>query len=203
MPECLLSLELIDAPKVWIKNYTELQLEAIIPWVIHESDYDNYVVVSDDVIASTDAFRAVCNGLSRFQVVTGYCNLDLTSGFVSLTSAPPQEPYGQAETYVWRTFDQVPKEEYIRTWHPSFAMTGMSREMWEEFPWKCFGFLGSAGWAADLSLSIRLHAAEIPIWAPRAAFMYHTKREWKEIDTKHAGRELLIGKEQPKVVWDV
>lgn len=206
LPECILSLEQIDAPKVWLKNFTELELEEVIPQVIKESDYENYIVVSDDVIASTDAFSAVASALDVAQVVTGYCNLDPHSPYCSLTKTPPAQPYGTVHTYDWYTLDEVYRLDAltIRTFHPSMAMTGMSAEMWGRFPWRCFGRNGKFGWAADLDLSIRLHEAGIPIFAPKKGFMYHTKPDWKLVDANmYDRRKLLVDIEPSEVKYDI
>lgn len=210
LPECLLSLEQINAPKVWLKNYTEVELETVIPEVIDSlPQYNYFIIVSDDVIASTDAYNAVWNQLEYgHPVVTGYCNLDPVTEYVSLTKTPPHAPYGTIETYDWHTLsdvlDRAEKTDVIRTYHPSMAMTGMSREMWKRFPWHCHGRNGTTGWAADLDLSIRLVEADIPIVAPRNAFMYHTKPDWKSVDSNiYARRALRVGKQPAEVMWDL
>jgi len=207
LPECMLSLEQIDAPKVWVRNYTELELECVIPEIIQETKFDYYVVISDDVIASTDAFKAVVSCLEDgYTVATGWCNLDPKSEFVSLTKTPPQMPYGTEQTYDWMTYDEVfaSDNEIFVTFHPSMAMTGMSHSTWEWYPWRCFGKNGKYGWAADLDLSIRLHQDGIPIVAPRGGFMYHTKPDWKLVDAQmYHRRRLYVDEEPAELVWDL
>jgi len=202
----LLSLEQVEGHKAWLKNFTEVELEHVIPQIIRDTSYDYYVVVSDDVICSTDALNAVVNLLEvGAQVVTGYCNLDPVSEFCSLTKTPPTLPV-RVETYDWMTLDEVhsSSENVIRTYHPSMALTGMSREMWEKFPWRCYGRNGRYGWAADLDLGLRLHAAEIPIFAPKDAFIYHTKPDWKLVDANmFERRRLRIDIEPSEVVFDI
>jgi len=206
IPECMLSLENIDRPKVWLKNYSERELEQIIPRVIEESDFDYYVAVSDDVVAWTGAYDSVCRALEveKFLVATGYCNLDPFCGLTSLTASPPREPWPTEETYDWISFRDLPKKPYIRTWHPSFAFTGMSRAMWAKYPWRCFGSSGNAGWAADLELSIRLMRDSVPIYAPRDAFIYHTKHDWKRVEYRdNPDKRLFVGVDEAEVVWDL
>lgn len=207
LPECMLSIEQIDAPKVWVMNYTELELEDVIPQIIAETSYEYYVICSDDVIVSKNAYDAVLDELRRGNpVVTGYCNLDPKTEFVSLTKTPPQQPYGTVQTYDWMTYEEVyaSSNETFITYHPSMALTGMSREMWDEFPWHCFGTNGKHGWAADLDLSIRLHEAGIPIIAPKSSFIYHTKPDWMIVDANiYHRRRLFVGDEPAELIWSV
>lgn len=200
------TLRMLDAPKVWLKNWTEAELETVIPAVVASTEeYDSFILVSDDVIVSQSAYDAVKKGLTLWPIVTGYCNLDISSTETSLTASPPKEPYATVECYDWVDFRDIPEDDYFPTYHPSFAMTGMTRLMMENYPWKCYGGTpGGPGWAADLSLSIRLHAAGIVPMAVRKAFIYHTKRDWKEIDHfANPARRLLVGVETAKVEWDV
>ena len=206
LPECMLSLENVDAPKVWIRNYTEKQLEQVIPRVIEESDFDYYIAVSDDVIAWTGAYDSVRRALEeeKYVVATGYCNLDPFCGMTSLTKSPPREPYATEQCYDWISFRDLPDRKFIRTYHPSFAMTGMSRAMWAKYPWRCWGSSGVHGWAADLDLGVRLAADGVPIFAPRDAFIYHTKMDWREVDHQvHVERKLYVGLEPAEIVWDL
>lgn len=207
LPECLLSLEQLNCDKVWVKNYTERDLETVLPDVFSQADHDNFIVVSDDVIATQAAFDEVEKLLNEgYKVATGYCNLDPVSEYCSLTKSPPKQPYATEATYDWMTLGEVHRDrpDIIQTYHPSFAMTGMSREMWEKFPWRCFGKSGRLGWAADLDLSIRLRDSGIPIFAPKRAFIYHTKPNWKIADANvYERRALRVEKEAPDIVWEL
>ena len=77
------------------------------------------------------------------------------------------------------------------------CLTGMSREMWQRFPFGvCEG--SEVGWASDYSLCWRLQQAEVPIVAARDAHVLHVKTNWQTSETDPR-KTLQIGHVEPKV----
>jgi hypothetical protein len=204
LPECLLSIEQVRCPKAWVRGYTEEQLQRVLPDLIDRTDYAFYLVVSDDVVISGEALDGVLRLLREgHPVVTGYCNLDPHAGMVALTKSPPVDASPVESSYDWYTLEAIhgwPVEEPIPTHFAGMALTGMSRQMWRRFPWRCFAEQ-AAGWAADYHLALRLRDAGIPIVAPRDGFVYHTKPDWRVPDTLQR-RRILVGEQTPEIVYE-
>ena len=75
IPECLLSLRALKIDKVWFRGFTEKQLEAEITRFVKSSDYERYILVSDDVIATQQALDNLLSLQGAGPVVTGWCNI--------------------------------------------------------------------------------------------------------------------------------
>src|SRR5688572_2613261 len=89
--ECVDAFKALDADKAWLSGYTEKQLCDVVPKVIEETDYDNYLMVSDDFLVSQEAFDAVTSLLEQgHPVVTGYANLAFDNPLVNITKSPVQ-----------------------------------------------------------------------------------------------------------------
>jgi len=210
LPECLLSLENLDVPKVWLKRYTEWELEEVIAGIVESTpEFTRYTVISDDCVVSRDAYLSVLETHVHFPdgVVTGYCNLDHNDLRVNLTKTPFQDSREPDEgSYNWYTIDEVREypSEIIPTYFAGMALTCMGRDMWRKFPWKTNGY-PPQGWAADYNLSLRLQADDrMPVYAPKAAYVYHTKPDWRVTDTVPRRRVLngTIGF-PTEVVWEL
>jgi GT2 family glycosyltransferase len=93
---------------------------------------------------------------------------------------------------------QIP--ECISAFKKLDVRTCMSREMWREFPFGCFG-TGSRGYSSDFHLSRRLRDAGVPMVAARDGYVTHVKEQWNKLD-RGEGRQLLVGVEPADVVVD-
>jgi hypothetical protein len=205
IPECLISLERLPAPKVWLENYSELELESVIPDVIRATDFDYYSVVSDDCVVSQDAYEAVLSLRSPEYVATGYCNLDTLSDHASLITKPLPETGEnfQVEDYAWMTLDEVRNfdSEIVPSFFAGMAFTTMHRDMWTRFPWTVYGRF-ARGWAADSHLAQRLYASHVRIFAHKWGMIYHTKPNWQLADNS-GRRELTVGAIPGRIRYDI
>lgn len=194
---------------MWLTNFTELELEQVIPEVLASEEMKNFThfsVVSDDCVVSQDAFDAVSvfAELGDDAVYTGYVNCDVTSDFASITRRPFEgNGSPNVESYDWMLLNDVRahRSQLIRTHFAGFTFTTMSRSLWERFPWECFGRSETTGWASDYSLALRLRDAGVPIWAVKDGFIYHTKLNWTQVGLE-GRRALNIGKFPSQVRYD-
>jgi hypothetical protein len=106
IPECILSLKALKIDKVWFRGYTEKLLEIEITEFIKKTDYDYYVLVSDDVIATQFALENLLKFQTRAKVVTGWCNIFPGQTLSNLELKPIIE--SKASLYI-RVRDQLPK----------------------------------------------------------------------------------------------
>lgn len=189
--ECLLTLRALDIDQAWCTGYTEHQLQRVIRDLVTQHVYDHYIVVPDDVIPTQPALNAVQAALAAgHPVVTGYCNLD-TSGDdrVNITRSPLTEPRTMA-SYDFYTQAQVDKytTPLVPTHFAGFALTGMSRELWQRYPFRAYG---DPGCSSDFHLSRRLADARVPIVAPKAARVHHVKDVVNHLDADPRKRLML------------
>jgi hypothetical protein len=59
----------------YLRSYKENQLALAFKNLQEKTDYDNYILASDDMIVTKDSLNKVIDGLKKFEIFTGYCNL--------------------------------------------------------------------------------------------------------------------------------
>jgi hypothetical protein len=159
--ECLDSYRALSIPKAYLTGYTERELEPVIAELVASTNFSHYIAVSDDVVVSSRAVHAVQELLGGHPVVTGWCNLDQQDPRCSVVDRPLT---GDTPT--------------LRTWFAGMCLTGMSRDLWQQYPFRTFGPAGSAGWASDFNLCRRLQDDRVPIMAARDAGVLHVRERW-------------------------
>lgn len=189
--ECVTSFAELPVPKVWITGFSEREIsEGIFLAVLAQYDFDRYFVVSDDVIVRPYAFDAIRHilDLHLAPVATGYSQRSHADWTVNLTRKPLMADWPVADAYDFLHFREVVShsEPVLETWFTGMSLTGMSREMWQRFPFQAFVADESPrGFASDFHLSKRLQDEGIPILAAREGFAYHWRHEWR--NTNHPG----------------
>lgn len=104
IPECLLSLRALKIDKAWFRGFTEKQLEEAIPTFIEASDYERYILVSDDTIVTQQALDNLLKLQDAGPVVTGWCNI-----FPGQTLANLElRPIAINRDFYLRTRDEMP-----------------------------------------------------------------------------------------------
>ena len=197
--ECMASFSALDVPRAYLTGFRERHLVDVMANLVATTDYSHYVVVSDDTVVQRRALDAVYALLEQHPVVTGWCNLDDTDGRCSVVDRPLQGKTPSAASYGFMHYSRVVThpEPTLRTWFAGMCLTGMSREMWQRFPFDVLA--GSEhGWASDYSLCWRLQEADIPITAARDGSVLHVRERWDVTDTDPRKR-LLVG-QVPAVV---
>lgn len=186
---------------VYATGYTELELVDVFAGIIEKTDYSHYIIVSDDVVVKQRAVDAVVACLEFHPVVTGWCNHDLIEPGVNLqrTPLPGYEHPTTREEWDWFHWAEVLSSpiSWIGTYFAGMCLTGMSREMWQRFPFDCYP-LGHFG-GSDYHLSWRLQEAGIPIVAARDGFVLHLKKSWLGASPA----PLLLGYEYQGTRWQL
>lgn len=182
IPEVLSSIKALPIDQAWFTGYRVIELEAPINKFITETDYDNYIITSDDLMGDAHALGFVRDELTRSRVATGYCNLFPKSPLVNLITTPiPPTPYREenGKSYfqssptlfmTGKEADEYP-ERIFRVYFAGFALTGMRREVWLTHPFKCWH--KGTGMASDHTVCYSLQQDGIPIMAVRGAFSEH------------------------------
>lgn len=192
---CVESIEALDVPTAWMDGFTEWGLRDAMRDLIADQalDFDHLALVSDDCVIGQEALDAVLDLCADHPVVTGYTRLDSTHPLVNITRSPLRGDAPGVGAYDWYSHEEASTwpDEVIPTGFAGFALTAMSRDMWERFPFDAFGG-ASSSWASDFHLSARLRDAGVPIVAARAGYIEHVKEVWNRLDRDPAKR-LLVG----------
>lgn len=191
----------LQIDKVWLQNYTEHDLERVIPSVLAACDHDPIGIISDDSLPTNDALRLILDAYEPSSVYTGYCNVDTHTDVVNLSVAPlviQHEATTDCYTMPTRQHIEEAASALVRTWFAGFALTFMARRLWDAYP---FDALGEPGVQSDYALCRRLQADEVPIWAVRGAFIEHLRGPDMTTNAIDGGR-LLVGAEPGRVVWE-
>ena len=88
IPECLESIDALPLDRVYFRAYRERDLVAPINEFIRQTDYDNYLVVADDVIVTTEAYLHVARLLENHEIATGYCHISQDSPLLNVVKRP-------------------------------------------------------------------------------------------------------------------
>lgn len=196
--ECVDSIARLPCDQAWLTGYTEAELEGVIGDIVDQTAYSHYLACSDDGVIPEFALEAVLDALADgHPVVTGYSNLDQNDMRVNLTKRPfrntttstmeDYDLYHLAEVLGW-------PDPLVPTCFAGFALTGMTRDMWLEYPYR------SQNVPSDFNLSRRLQADGVPIVAPKDGMMWHVKELINHPDTENRKR-LLIGEVAAGVRW--
>jgi hypothetical protein len=199
IPECMDSFAALDVPRAYLTGYREADLISVIAELITDTDYSHYVVISDDTVVRPCAVETVYALLDAHPVVTGWCNLDDVDARCSVVDRPLEGATPSRESYSFMHWSRVVThpEPTLRTWFAGMCLTGMSREMWQRFPFDVLA--GSEhGWASDYSLCWRLQQANIPITAARDGSVLHVRQRWDTADVDPR-KKLLVGQVPPAV----
>lgn len=190
--ECMESFNSLRVPKAYLTGYTERQLVPVIADLVHVTDYTHFVTISDDTVVTQRAVDTVYGLLEDHPVVTGWCNLDDTDPRCSVVDRPLTGDSPTLDSYGFMHWSRVVThpEPTLRTWFAGMCLTGMSRELWQRYP---FDVLGSEqGWASDYSLCWRLQRDGVPIVAARDAAVLHVRERW-DVPDRDPRKQLRIG----------
>lgn len=223
--ECVSSYRRLPLDKAWMTGYSEPDLP--IAQLVEDTDYTHYLVVSDDAVVPVGALAPILEALDDgHPVVTGYSNLDATDMRVNLTKSPfkirdvslhQDYDFWHLSEVIAYPFDLVP------TFFAGMCMTGMSRDLWREFPFKCVkphpdarerererrlkegDGLGARTpmLPSDWYLCVRLDNVGIPIVACQQSFVWHVKERLNQTDTEDRKRLLLgiVPQEVRMEIW--
>lgn len=202
IPECVEAIEGLDVPTCWLSYMTEAQAAKAANEQIALTDYDRYLVLSDDTIPTQKALDAVLALADEgHPVVTGYCNLDESehADTVNLTTnrlRPPPVP--DSSYYHLMTRQQAEAHgPAIPTTFAGLALTLLTRDLWLDHPLRVSPISGGQ---MDYMLSYSLAQAGVPIVAANGGYIRHVKERWNHQD-RNPEKRLLVGIEPAAISW--
>lgn len=199
IPECMAALKSLTIDTCWFSYMTEAHLAPHLNAMIAQTNYDRYVVVSDDTSPTHAALDKVLEIHSAVGCcVTGYSNLDSTNRHVNLSRKPLHAPPPTIEAYDFLTPEDVNAygDHVLPSAFAGFSLTCMSRFEWLKYAYEVSAF----GAQTDYMLSWRLQGAGVPIVSHRDAYVKHVKETWNTAD-RAKEKLLLVGALPPAINW--
>jgi len=197
IPECIDAFRLLRGiDKAWMSYYTEAELVPVIADLIANTDYHRYLLCSDDTIPTQTALDAILTLHDKHPeaVTTGWVNIDSECGLSTINPAPLAGTRPSRSAYSFLPIEDVPPGQ-IRTYFHGYALTCMSRELWQRYPYNVFNPL-DGGCASDYHQCLQLQAADIPIYTNPDCRFEHVK-EIRDTRDQGAGKQLLLGHRAP------
>ena len=197
-------------PRVWFKAFTEPQVVNEMNRFVRESDYSHYIVISDDAICYKRAFDNVLANAPKYDVFTGWCNMEMYGDKISSHSnvsfhalplidenaslvRPLYDDYPP-----WASVDEVlSKEGNFQTAIASFATSCFTRDILLKYPLGVW----ENGKASDHHISYRLQKDRIPIWTSRDVFVRHL-RQGRESYLKNT-KAWLVGNVPSQIIYEL
>ena len=199
-----------NLPRVWFKAFTEPQVVNEMNRFVRESDYSHYIVISDDAICYKRAFDNVLANAPKYDVFTGWCNMEMYGDKLSPHSnvsfhalplidenaslvRPLYDDYPP-----WASVDEVlSKEGNFQTAIASFATSCFTRDILLKYPLGVW----ENGKASDHHISYRLQKDRIPIWTSRDVFVRHL-RQGRESYLKNT-KAWLVGNVPSQIIYEL
>ena len=197
IPKAIDSLKAIDIDKVWFRGYTERELCTVLNKFIEDTDYDFYWLISDDVIVDAKVWPILRGMVGTYDCVSGYCNLYQGSEHINLTHSPVKKHFTTShEDYDWISFENIENQDndIIESYFTGWAFTGMSRNVWLQYPFKINEFGQS-----DVCFSYRWITKEgNKVYSHKDTFIQHLKAH----PMKACVEGWLVGNIEPKIIYE-
>jgi uncharacterized short protein YbdD (DUF466 family) len=205
IPYCMTALRALDVPTCWVSYVPEVEAARLVNEMITVTNYDRYVVISDDCEPTQEALDKVLalHDEHPDKCVTGYSNFDKYLPYVNLcwNKLPPPPPHMDSYRFLTReTVDGLIAEEPDKPLSTTFAglsFTCMTRDLWLTYPLK----VSVWGGQMDYILSWTLAQRGVPIIAAPDAFVYHHKDRFGVYPDASPEKQLLVGVREPGVTW--
>lgn len=201
IPYCMEALRSLDVPTCWVSYVPEPEAARRINMQIEATNYDRYVVISDDCEPTQEALDAVLalHDEHPDKCVTGYSNFDRHLPWVNLCwnrLHPP--PPDKLDSYRFmRRIEVDLKTEPIRSTFAGLSFTCMTRDLWLRFPLHCTAWGGQM----DYQLSYELQGAGLKILGAPGAFVQHHKDRFGVYPDASPEKQLFVGIRKPELTW--
>lgn len=199
IPECMMLIDRLLVDRVYMRGFLEKELEPVVAAIVDQTGYDYYSIVSDDAFIPLQAWNAVEAGVRHYDAYTGWCTMkgDVRITNLMFTPLPGVVPPNSLKALPYATVEDVyhHKEEEFRTYLNGFCITSMTRDLWKQFPFKCYPSVVKGiniGRSSDYHLSWRLQDAGIPMMTGKASLCWHLKESPSLRDYRDG---------TPEVIW--
>lgn len=134
----------LTIPKVWFKGFREFELNIEINKFIQETNFDNYYIVSDDLVIQPDDFELLQEKLKTYPIVTGWGVWRQNSDWTTIYQQPKIHTYNQGSNLpLFKKHYDIVKTHEVETLPDEFETsftgwfyTGARREVWLKYPYQ-------------------------------------------------------------------
>ena len=117
--------------------------------VIEIIDYENYILISDDVLVKQEQIDVIVENNKDYDILTGYCNLHPKTDIVNLAPAvfgnkltlkkdkPVKEDYPFNDKELNITYDRIQndiKDDIFETYSIGFSFTSFKKHVLKKYP---------------------------------------------------------------------
>ena len=130
------SIRSLDIDKVYFRAFDEPNICGPINTFIRKYDYDNYLVLSDDVIVTNKALKHVTDLLETHEAATGYCLLSQEDTIVNVTRSPLVKkefmygPHLSDYEFYYKQEVELFQNPIFVSWFGGWCLTGFSKKAW-------------------------------------------------------------------------
>jgi hypothetical protein len=205
IPSCIKALSALRVPKIWFRAYDMKQLETQIPEAIRSTDFDNYIIISDDTEPTQRALDLVRNTLQNYVAASGWSLVSPGSRLTNVSLKPLRGTTPGPFSIDYATVDAVMRQQPVfRAYFAGFSLTGLRKFLWERYPYQPYDWVGrpyrkdvpkeiARYWASDYNECKRLQEGRVELMVHREAYVEHLG----------SIEYLIVGKEEPKVVYEL
>jgi len=193
---CLDTIRSLEIDKLFMRGFCEPDLCRPIHDFINRTNYDNYLILSDDVIVDNSALKLVVELLEDCEAATGYCLVSQEDPFVNITRSPLRRSIDYSpllndyDFYYKKEVESFVNPIFV-TWFGGWCLTGFSRRLWLENPFRIM----PSGVQSDYATCISYGGK---ILCHRDAYVEHIKS-----GLNNECREgFLVGKINPEMIYE-
>jgi hypothetical protein len=140
----------LNVSKVWFKGFTEYELNTEINKFIQETNFDNYYIVSDDLVIQPEHFNLLQEKLKTHPIVTGWGvwrqNWDWTTihfqDKLHTFNQGGHLPLMKKHYNVIKTYEIETLPDEFETAFTGWFWTGIRRDIWLEYPYQTMSTTG-------------------------------------------------------------
>ena len=134
----------LNISKVWFKGFTEFELNIEINKFIRETNFDNYYIVSDDLVIQPEHFELLQEKLKTHPIVTGWGvwrqNWDWTTIHLQdklyVANHGTKLPLRKKQYNIVKTYEIDTLPDEFETAFTGWFWTGVRRDIWLKYPYQ-------------------------------------------------------------------
>ena len=137
-------MDKLNVSKVWFKGFREYELNTEINKFIQETNFDNYYIVSDDLVIQPQDFELLQEKLKIYPIVTGWGvwrqNLDWTTIHLQdklhIYNHGSNLPMFKKHYNIVKTYEIDTLPDEFETAFTGWFYTGIRRDIWLKYPYQ-------------------------------------------------------------------
>lgn len=193
---CIQSIKSLDIDKVYFRAFDEPDLCKPINSFIRDTQYDNYLIISDDVIVTNNALSLVESLLERCEAATGYCLVSQEDDIVNVTRSPLGKNVGFGPSlkdyeFYYKKEIELFQNPIFTTWFGGWCLTGFSRDIWLKIQFSVM----PSGRQSDFAFCSKYNKM---FYCHKDAYVEHLK----EGVMKPNHQNFLVGKIKPEIIYE-